>query len=379
MSFINKERNVIDFALASLWRRRAKTLLLLLVYAGVIFVLASVMFFTGAIKHEARALLAGSPEVLVQRMSAGRHEMAPQRYLDTLRDIRGVREATGRLWGYYYDPAVGANYTVVAQPQDSFAHKPGEVAVGSALARARLVAVGDLFPFRAYDGSSVPLKIVSVLDENTELVAADLVVMSEGDFRKLFGTPEGLYTDIALTVRNERERATVARKITEALPDARPIVREEILRTYDALFHWRGGLMLLALSAAVLSFIILAWDKATGLSAEERREIGILKAIGWETADVLRMKLWEGALVSLGSTLAGCLGAYAHVFFASSVLFKPVLMGWSVLYPEFKLVPYVEAYSLFVVIFLAVVPYSIATVVPAWRAATVDPDSIMRQ
>jgi hypothetical protein len=46
--------------------------------------------------------------------------------------------------------------------------------------------------------------------------------------------------------------------------------------------------------AAILAFAILAWEKASGLSADEKREIGILKAIGWETGDVLKMKFWEG-------------------------------------------------------------------------------------
>ena len=49
----------------------------------------------------------------------------------------------------------------------------------------------------------------------------------------------------------------------------------------------------------MLAFAILAWDKASGLSAEEKREIGILKAIGWETGDIIRMKLWESLLIAL--------------------------------------------------------------------------------
>jgi len=114
------------------------------------------------------------------------------------------------------------------------------------------------------------------------------------------------------------------------------------------------------------------------LSLEERREIGILKAIGWETSDVILMKFWEGLAVSLSSFLSGIILAYVHVFFTSSVLFEPALQGWGVLYPNFKLIPFIDFSQIATLFFLAVVPYTVATIVPSWRAATVDPDSVMR-
>lgn len=90
------------------------------------------------------------------------------------------------------------------------------------------------------------------------------------------------------------------------------------------------------------------------------------------------MKFWEGTVISLSSFLMGILLAYLHVFFTPVILFAPVLKGWSVLYPSFKLVPYIDAYQVATLFFLAVVPYTIATIVPSWRAATIDPDSVMR-
>ena len=139
-----------------------------------------------------------------------------------------------------------------------------------------------------------------------------------------------------------------------------------------------GGMMLFMLCSTLLAFIILAWDKASGLSSEERREIGILKAIGWETSDVLLMKLWEGMALSLVSLLAGILLAYAHVFFTSAALFETALKGWAVLYPNFRLIPFINPAELALLFFLAIVPYTVATIIPSWRAAIVDPDSIMR-
>ena len=73
------------------------------------------------------------------------------------------------------------------------------------------------------------------------------------------------------------------------------------------------------------------------------------------------------------------LAAYLHVFVSSAALFEPVLKGWSVLYPRSDLVPHIDPYQLPALFFLTVVPYTVATVVPSWNAATVDPDSVMRQ
>ena len=136
--------------------------------------------------------------------------------------------------------------------------------------------------------------------------------------------------------------------------------------------------MIVILLGSVISFVILSWEKAAGLSLEEKREIGILKALGWETSDVLLMKFWEGVVVSLSSFLFGVLLAYLHIFFSSSALFESALKGWSVLYPDFKLTPFIDAYQVGTLFFLTVVPYTIATIIPTWRTSTIDPDSVMR-
>jgi ABC-type lipoprotein release transport system permease subunit len=282
----------------------------------------------------------------------------------------------GRLWGYYFDPAIGANYTILAP--ENFSHPDGSIVIGRGIANNRLAYPGDLLAFRAYDGATLLFTIEDTLAPESELVSSDLILVSEQDFRRLFGTDREFFTDITLTVRNAKEIPTVAAKITQLLPDSRVITRNEILRTYDSIFDWRGGLITVILSVAALAFVIFAWDKASGLSAEEKKEIGILKAIGWETSDVLLMKFWEGTMISLSSFLAGLLLAYLHVFFTPVVLFEPVLKGWSVLYPEFRLVPFVDPYQVATLFFLTVVPYTVATIIPSWRAATIDPDSVMR-
>ncbi len=375
-TWIERHRNILDFTLSSLARRKRKNAALVSVYTVIVFLLASVMFLTYALREEASLLLKDAPEMIVQKLAAGRHDLVPVSYIDRIRSIRGISSIKQRLWGYYYDPVVGANYTLMAAEDPAVS--PGCIAVGEGVSRTRLASQGDVIEFRTYQGLTIELEIKKTFSSESGLVSSDLVLISEHDFRKVFGTPKDCATDLAVKVRNPRELPTIALKVAEILPDTRQILKEEILRTYDAIFNWRGGILLAILMGAVLVFIIFSWDKASGLSVEEKREIGILKAIGWETSDIIRMKFWEGLVVSLSSFLMGIVLAYVHVFFTSFILFEPVLKGWAVLYPEFKITPFIDGSQVASLFFLTVVPYTVATIIPSWRAAIVDPDSVMR-
>lgn len=373
---IERQRHILDFTLASLLRRKGKNGALLSVYTLIIFILSSVLFFTHALHREAETVLQGTPEIIVQRTLTGRYQTIPLSYADTVRGIRGVGSVEPRLWGYHYDGNTLANYTIVVPGENAPPH--GSIDIGSGIARVRSANEKDIMGFTGFDGKPHAFSIRSVISAESQLVSTDLILMSEHDYRAFSGIPANHATDLVLKIRNPKEYTTISEKIVRLLPDTRPIVRNEILRTYNAVFSWRSGLVLVIFSAAALAFAIFAWDKASGLSAEERREIGILKAVGWETSDILFMKFWEGAAVSLTAFLLGVVLAYVHVFFTASCLFAPVLKGWSTLYPAFKLVPVISFGQLATTFLLTVAPYVVITILPSWRAATIDPDAVMR-
>ena len=375
-AWLARQRYLIDYVLAAMARQKGRAIGLWVVYTLLVFVLASVMLFTHALRQESARVLQHAPEVVVQKLVAGRTDLIPPDYIEKMGRIRGVREKQLRLWGYYYDSVVKANYTFMVPNDRRIAE--GEIVVGPALERSRGLAAGNGISFRAYSGELHTFIVSEVLAHESELVNADLVLMSEADFRRFFAYPDGHYTDIALWVANPQEVRNVGLKLINALPDSRPILREEVLRTYASIFDWREGIALALLSATILAFAILAWEKASGLSAEERREIGILKAIGWETGDVIAMKFWEGFLVSLFAFLVGYVAAYVHVFHFEFTLFAPVLEGWAVLYPSFALTPQIDGLQVATLFVFTVLPYTAATLVPIWRAATTDPDTVMR-
>jgi hypothetical protein len=372
---LRRHARILAYVRGSLERRWRKNASVVVVYGLTIFALAVVVFLTQSLTGEAVLRLHGAPEMTVQKLSAGRHALVPEADLASLTRITGVRAGQSRLWAYYADPARGETLVLVVPPGTAL--RDDEARVGWELMRRRGVGPGELLVLRTAAGGTRRFAIVSLARAETELESATVVQLSESAFRALTGMPEGFATDLALLVRNPRELATIAKKITQAHPDMRPIVREELVRTYKSVFNWRSGVVVGLLLVPVLAFVLFAWDKAAGLSAEERREIGILKAVGWETGEILAMKCYEALAVSvtafvLGAGLAGLALAVSRPPIVSA------LAGWSTLYPAVAPAVTVGAYEVATLFFLTVVPYLVATVIPGWRAATIDPDLVMR-
>ncbi len=383
MGAVERQRHIIDFTLSCLWKRKGRNISLVAVWAFLIFLVASVMFFTHSMEKEASIVLRNTPEMILQRLVGGRHSPIPASFIESIQAVEGVHSVHPRLWGYYYDALSGANLTLMVN--EALKNRPGDIIIGrgvsrrsAAVVKNRVIRKNELVPFKTHDGSALVLKVRGILSHESELVTADLVLVSEQDFRKIFGISEDTWTDLVVGASKATELSTVAASINHIFPDIRPVLREDVLRTYQTAFDWKRGLFWVVLTGVFLASIILAWGKATGLSAEEKREIGILKAVGWETSDILFMKAWEGAITSLSAFLIGILSAYLHVFVGSAALFQPVLKGWSVLYPQFTLTPFLNVWQVAALLLISVIPCTAATLLPSWGPARVDPDAAMR-
>lgn len=377
---LERRRHLLDFSVRSLARRPTRNLGLVAVYALVVFVVGSVMLFGAAIRREAAAILSTGPEITAQAMSMGRHEMSRGADVAALKGLRGVRRVEPRLWGYLWDSAGAANYTLMVPPAsgDVPTLVKGEAIVGEGVARGRRLEPGKMLFLVSPAGRFLKTRVRAVLGSESALVSSDLVLLEESDFRAFFDVPPDVWTDIAISVTNPREVTTISEKAALKLPGHRFVKRADMTRTAEALFSWREGLSLALLAGAILAFAILAFDKASGLSAEERREIGILKALGWETRDIITSKLFEGGLISGLAFSLGLIGAWVHVFFFSAGLFEPILKGWATLYPRFPLSPKIDALEIATLGMLTILPYVAAILVPVWRAASADPDAVMR-
>jgi ABC-type lipoprotein release transport system permease subunit len=249
---------------------------------------------------------------------------------------------------------------------------------GVELAHFLGMMIGDELGLPTQNPDAHALKLVGTFRSSLDLYTADVVLCDEDDARALLALPAGDATDLALTLANQAEARVVARTITERIPGARVVEKDLLARVYHLAYGRRAGFVLGASIPAILALLVLAWDRASGLGPDERKEIAVLKAVGWSTSDVLWAKLFESLLVGASATALGLLLGYAWIFWLGAPGLRPALVGWSVLYPRAALTPAVDVAQLLGISVVVMGPFALLSVVPAWRAATADPLETMR-
>jgi len=385
---------LIRFAVGSSRRRAGRTLALGVALALVTFAFSAVLFLTEALRREFHLGAQGLPDLTVQRLVAGRPALIGEAWTRQIGGIAGITKVEARVWGYYFVPALAGNFTVVGvdtstrgRPADAplvvgqgrflEAGASNEVVMGETLAKFLGLTVDDAIELPV-GKTRQRLQIVGLFRSSVALWTADVILMSLADARQFLQVPPGSATDIAVSLSTPDEGVVAARKIADLLPDARILDRQLMNRGYDLTFDTRGGILGAMLMPALVAFLVLAWDRLTGVGPGERREIGALKAMGWQTGDVLIARLWENLTISLQATLAGLVGAYLFVFHAQAPGLAKILFGWSSLYPALQVAPAVTGGQVLVLACLVMLPFVAVSLVPAWRAATCDPLALLR-
>ncbi len=385
--------SILGFALRALSRRKARAFALGGGLAFAVALVAAVIFMTEALRSEAERAHAAQPDIVVQKLVGGRPTTIAASEVQKISDIPSVRSVTPRVWGYFFLPSLQGNVTIIgtapnAQPLSTANGvlaegrdiTPGahEMIAGAELAHFLGLRPGDELGLPSSNPDAHALKLVGTFRSSLDLYTSDVVICDQDDARALLDLPRGDATDLAITLANTAEARVVARTITERMPGARVIERDLLARVYHLSYGRRAGFVLGAAIPAILALLVLAWDRASGLGPDERKEIAVLKAIGWSTSDVLWAKLFESLLVGASATALGLLLGYAWIFWLGAPGLRPALVGWSVLYPRAALTPAVDLAQLLGISLAVMGPFALLSVVPAWRAATADPLETMR-
>lgn len=387
---------LFEFALGALWRRKIQSLSTFFVFTALVFLLSSVLFISDGIKKELDLSLETLPQITLQRLSAGRQSEVKASLAEELLSIEGVKSAVARVWGYYYFQPAGVNFTVMGVEGfgeqytqelqtivDGLDIKALYANDGMVVGRGvkEILAenyYGDFFNFVTAKGEWKKVQIAGVFDTAVRLQSNDLILLPQKSAYEIFGMEKDKATDIVVRVANPEEVAMVVHKITQRYPDMRAITTEDIRVSYQNMFDYKSGFFLSLFVVSVFTFFMMLFERTSGLSSEEKREVGILKALGWGMDEIIAQKFYEGLVVCISAFLVGFALALGFVYGLQAPLLRDLFMGYSTLKPPLVLPFSVDLGIIALLFFLSVPVYLAAIIIPSWKAATLDADEVMR-
>ena len=235
-----------------------------------------------------------------------------------LAGIEGVADAahTLQLWDF------GSKETTTVMGVDARAvgvgpgrALAGKLSAGRSFEPAdRDVAVLDLHYARFYDlalGAEVrlgdqPFRVIGIVEltETSQAAAANLYVPL-ADAQALAGLAEDQVNQVYLEVANASEVDAVVNTATARIGRVSAITEDSLVQVMGGIGRISSRFARVASAVALAGGLLLGWFALRGLVSERRREIGLMKAVGWRRRDVTGVFLREALLLSVAGAMVG--------------------------------------------------------------------------
>ncbi|MGZ5133862.1 MAG: ABC transporter permease [Flavitalea sp.] len=249
---------------------------------------------------------------------------------------------------------------------------PNSVILGKSLAEKMLLQVGDLVYVTAPGGESFPLKLVGFYQSGINELDKIQAYTSLRTARKLLGKQENYLTDIQIKLNDIALAPAVAREY-EALYR----VQAEDIQTANAQFETGSFIRLLISYVVGITLLTVAgfgiYNILNMLIYEKMDTIAILKATGFSGRDVKKTFLLVALSIGSAGGIIGLILGYGLSAVIDQIPFRTEALPTVKTYPINYNIMYYGIGLLF-----ALVTTYVAGLLPAAKAARIDPVAIIR-
>jgi ABC-type lipoprotein release transport system permease subunit len=258
-----------------------------------------------------------------------------------------------------------------------------DLVIGTELARRLGLHVGSLIPpfYQNPQGERVS-RIVGVFRSDVSLWQARLILTSFATASAVFAERDTA-SDLLVYCRAGYEEA-VSRSILRlpATGGVAPRLRVATARDLDVLLprgllHREGIFNLHFLLGFAVSILVVLVTSGFGL-AERRREIGILKATGWQTDEVLWRSVAESVVLAVAAAALSVLLAFAWLRLFNGYWVASLFLAGVGTVPAIRIPARLTPVPALVALVMSLAVVMIGTLYASWRAATVPPTEAMR-
>jgi len=385
----------LHFLTLLLFKQKGKHIGAVLISVIIIFLLSSVLFISSSLQKTLLDTLEDQADFTVCRVQAGKCVNTPLDWIDKIVEINGVTNVTPRVFGRYFFAPREESFLVFGvdffdeQSSKEFASLVKDVDLKSFLStKSMLVGSGvksflskhyykENFSFKTPEGSFRKVKIEEVLPLQSDLISNDMIIMPIELSREIFGLGEGEVTDITFNVPNEAEWDNIIAKLHLLFYDVRVVEKREIKKAYEKLYNYKGGLFLILYLVTMVTFMLILYQRYSMVHSTERKEIGILRAVGWSIKDILKLKFYETVVVVFVSYIVGVVLAYLYVFIFDAPLLSQIFLGGANLANHVEFVPVLKFGLLGSIFLFYAIPFLAAVLIPAWKIAVTPPKEAM--
>lgn len=400
---LRKHSNLVSYALGNVLKYRTRSLAIVTALILSTFLLGSAEFIREGVMTDLNASADEGPDLIVQKLWGGRQAPVPLEWKENLSAIHGVRLATPRVWGYIdvgggglltvmgvnaseYGTIVGTTGTEIMEEgrflndTDRYRMVVGEgiLDIMRASFAGVSVGIGSALSLIAQNGSLIEFEIIGVFSSNSRIYSNDLILTDLDSARQVLGLEGASCTDYALWAEYGEDLNSVAFRIDTQIADARVLTRDALSDAMLVTYGNRAGVVALLWVVLLMTVILLSFTVSTSGSDEARREVGLLKALGYDTVDVLEIRMFESLTLGMLGASLGVSSAIVFDFILGAPILSGYLLGWSLLLLNGGLPLAISAPTIFTLYVVAIVPLLVATVVPAWRNAITEPDVVLR-
>jgi hypothetical protein len=380
MNLLGRYHDLAVWAIGDLRREALPSVTLFVALAALTALLSVALLLTQALSLTADRLMTQTPAVVVRRVDAGGWSPLPVgEALAGAQGIAGVLHPRVRIWGVV-SSATGPVNVVAATaapelPPPWSAPLPGQALVGSGIAPG-LSAGADLLLTGA---QPISLKLAGRLPENSALALHDVALVHVLDARALLALAEDQASDLVVDVFHDQEIEAIVAELIEAMPwPVHITTRPENTRRLRVELATRGAAVSVTLIPAALA--VMTMVAAIGLwGRRQRRRMGLFKALGWTSADILHLHLARALLVGLPAMLSGLTAGYLLLFWPGITWVPRLLFGWNAAAPALYLTARSAVGPLILAVLLVAVPYLTASFWAGWQAVAADPADLLEE
>ncbi len=383
------------FLTLQLFKERQKHIATLLLSMLLVFLLSSVLFISSSLRYSLSQTLEAEPDFVVSKIRGGEATATPLAWMDELVEIYGISKVTPRLYGRYFVKPKEQSFLIVGvdfleeQSHRGLEKLMGDTDLKSFLSGNKmLVGEGakafleanfyeDSYKFLTPTGEFVSVEIAKTLPKESNLLSNDMMIMPLELAQKILGYGEEEVSDLAFDVPNPDEWQNISDKVASLHYDLRVVTKEEVAKRYEHLFNYKGGIFLVLFLILLATFLLILYQRYSMVYSSEKRQIGLLRAMGWSIADVLRLKFTETLLIVLFAFVLGVVLGYLYVFVWDAPLLSGIFLGAENLKNQVHFIPVVEISTLSSIFFLYALPSIASVLIPVWRVAITDAKEAM--